>query len=62
MAIGELLDEIICHLRDVPIDETHRNFGQKYMRWLDDIKDSRKNNQSLSGPEWPRSCPGCKVM
>jgi len=37
LAIGEILDEIFCHLKDIPIDETHHIFGMKLNHHIDGL-------------------------
>ncbi len=41
LAIGELLDEIICHLQEIPVDENHWNFARKFLKHIEGLhKDS----------------------
>ncbi len=45
LAIGELLDELICHLRGFPIDEKHLNFGSKLLKHLEGLRKDAESNQ-----------------
>ena len=44
MAIGELLDELICLQQDRPVDEQHQNFGRKLTFHLDWMMKGRKSS------------------
>jgi hypothetical protein len=45
MAIGEVLDEIIYHFKNAPIDKKHKNFWSKFFKWIEFIQ---KDNLPLS--------------
>jgi len=43
MAIGELLDELLGHFKNLPADEKHRGFGRKFVHHIDGLRRSPQN-------------------